>query len=366
MKDKKPTRINIVIGTVAELIKMMPIILELEKRKIKYRLISTGQNRITSSDVYKEVFGSKKTDIDFNSKDIQQTIIGLFFWFVETLFLGIKKTKKILNKKGGQVFIVHGDTVSTLIGSIVGKSIGAEVVHIESGLRSFNWFSPFPEEITRSIVSRIATYHFCPNSWSVNNLKSVGGVKFNTLENTLLDSYRYALSKKVTSKIVNNKEKFFIVVFHRQENLMNNSLIENIANLVIKQSKKIKCIFVLHPNTENVLNRLGILTRLEEYNNIIICRKIPYFEFQNLLTRCEFIITDGGSNQEECSYIGVPTLILRKHTERIEGLGKNIILSTEPVEILNFFSGYKKYKCLPVYKNIKPSHYIINQIQKNI
>jgi len=366
MKNSNLVKLNIVIGTVAEFIKLMPIILELESRGIKFRIISTGQNDITSSDVYKDVFGNKKTDIDFNTKKIKQTVFGLFIWFIETLVLGIKISKEKLQRNGNQIIIVHGDTVSTLIGSIIGKVIRADIVHIESGLRSYNWLNPFPEEITRAIVSRMATYHFCPNSWSLNNLKSIGGVKFNTIENTLIDSYRYALKKNIKSKIVSPREKFYIIVFHRQENLMNKELVNQVVSLVKKQSRKINCVFVMHPNTESVLNNLGVMRKLINNKHIVISRKIPYFEFQNLLNRCEFIITDGGSNQEECSYIGVPTLILRRHTERIEGLGKNIILSTNKSEISKFFLNYRRLRRPSVKKHIRPSVYIINQLQKII
>src|SRR3990167_7948486 len=149
MKNK----IHIILGTRAQLIKMAPIMLILQDKKIPYNFIFTGQHKETIKDLRKD-FGIKKPDIILhNGKDIT----GIFqatFWLTKMFFLVIFKKKKIFGEiKKNDILLTHGDTFSTILGAIMGKLAKIKVAHIESGLRSFNIFHPFPEEINRILTS---------------------------------------------------------------------------------------------------------------------------------------------------------------------------------------------------------------------
>lgn len=353
------------IGTEAEFIKLLPVILEFEKNKILYKIIATGQNKIHKSDLFKYI-NKKSPDITVSDNPIKQTIVGLLFWFFKTFFSSFKVLKQEFNNldKNKTFLIVHGDTVSTPMGAILGKIMGVKVVHVEAGLRSFNWFNPFPEEINRVISSHFADVFFCPNDWAVNNLKGIRGEKINTKQNTLYNSVRLAVS--INKKIdIDIKEKYFIFVMHRQENIYNKERVIFLLNQIANLSKKMKCIFVMHESTRISLEKMGLLKGLKKNKNINIIARQPFFSFISLLKDSELIITDGGSNQEESYYLGKPCLILREHTERIEGLGENVVMSMNNLDkIKHFIHNYKNYVRPIVVPNVSPSKIIVDYLLK--
>lgn len=356
------------IGTEAELIKLLPIFFEFEKRKITYRIIASGQNDINNSKLF-NLLKKKRSDITIFNGAINQTSFGLFLWFLKIIFMSfVKLRKEFKGKKNDTIFIVHGDTISTVLGAILGKLYHFKIAHIEAGLRSFNYFLPFPEELDRVIVSNFASLHFSPNKWAMDNLKNKKGEKINTFENTLFDSLQIALKNPIKSSLVTqfSKEKFFIFVCHRQENIYNRSLINELVTQVINASKSIKCLFVVHKPTKISLEKYDLYRRLENEKNITLVERVDYFEFMQLLSKCEFIITDGGSNQEESYYLGKPCLILRTVTERIEGLDENVLLYRGEMQTISkFIKNYKNHSRPTQTIKVRPStiiaNYLINQ-----
>lgn len=353
------------IGTEAELIKLLPVILEFEKNKILYKIIATGQNKIDKSDLFKHI-NKKSPDITVSDDPIEQTIFGLLFWFLKTFFSSFKVLRHEFKglDKNKTLLIIHGDTVSTPMGAILGKIMGVKVAHIEAGLRSFSWLNPFPEEINRVVSSHFADLFFCPNNWAVNNLKNIKGEKINTKQNTLYNSVRLAvlINKKIDIDI---KEKYFILVMHRQENIYNKDRVIFLLNQIADLSNKMKCIFVMHESTRMSLERMNLLKGLKRNKNISIVARQPFFSFISLLKNSELIITDGGSNQEESYYLGKPCLILREHTERTEGLGENVILSKNNASIINnFVNNHINYKRKPLTLSFSPSEIIVSYLKK--
>ena len=189
------------IGTVAELIKLFPVMQEMERRAIQYKIIASGQNDIKNSGIFESI---QKTDIDIKvgSGKIRKSVSGLFFWFIKTFVKSFRVIRNSVDKTENNYLIIHGDTVSTMMGAILGKILKFKVFHIEAGLRSFNFLEPFPEEIDRVVTSRLADFHFCPNAWAMGNLKKRKGEKINTFNNTLIDSLGYALNQNVDSKLM--------------------------------------------------------------------------------------------------------------------------------------------------------------------
>lgn len=356
------------IGTEAELIKLLPVLREFEKRNIPYKIIASGQNNIIESNIL-QLLKNKNIAIILFKGDIKQTASGLFFWFLKTLPKAIFQLKNEFTKenKKDTVMIIHGDTVSTVMGALIAKWYGLKIAHIEAGLRSFNYFHPFPEEIDRAIASQFARIHFCPNQWTVDNLKNKRGIKINTFQNTLIESFNLVKTLKTKSALLDNlkKQKFFIFIMHRQENLFNDKLVDLLINEITNNARKMKCVFVIHKPTMLVLEKKHFLQELRENKNIILHQRLEYREFIKVLERCEYIITDGGSNQEETYYMGKPALILRSATERIEGLNENVLLSKNDLQtIREFLRDPSKYKRKPVIMKIKPSKIILDYLLK--
>lgn len=342
------------IGTEAELIKLLPVLQEFENKKINFKIISSGQNDIKKSSLFK-FLNKKSPDIYLNEEQINQNIFSYLVWFFKTLVIGYFKLRKEINKNN--ILIVHGDTLSTVMGAVIGRLYGMKVAHVEAGLRSYDFLHPFPEEINRYIVSHLSDIHFAPNLWALNNLKKIKGQKINTLQNTLIENTFFALSKKKANKYGD----YFLAVIHRQENIYNKELFSSLINEIITQSKNMKCVFLIHASTKNELIKDNLYKKLSSSKNIILLERQDYFDFVNLINSAKFLLSDGGSNQEEAYYMGKPCLILRNVTERVEGLNENAVLFHNNIDsIPNFVKNYKKYEKKKVGLKSKPSKLIVN------
>ena len=355
--------IHIVLGTKAQLIKMAPIMAALQGKQLDYNFIFTGQHQETIAQLRKN-FGLKEPDVVlYQGKDITG-LLQMFFWMLRILFKTIFYRRQIYKKQGiNDIVLIHGDTFSTLLGALMGKVAGKNVGHIESGLRSFNLFHPFPEEITRIVTFGLTDYYFCPGDWALENLKKYQGIKINTKHNTLLDSLKLAKKKMEVCNVEVPNEPFALVSLHRFENIFNRKIFRFIVNSLLEISHKIKLVFILHPPTLKKLKSYGFYKIIESAENISLRPRYDYFNFIKLLINCEFLITDGGSNQEEAYYLGKPTLLFRTITERQEGLGANVVISNyERQKINDFVSNYGQYATSPVQLEKKPSEIIITNL----
>ncbi len=363
-------RVFLFVGTTAELIKLAPVIKEFNKRKIEFTIIASGQN-----DIRFEEFATEIGDVDIlyavTPKGKGSSMVLFFVWTIRTFFsllLGMRSQFLGLNKSNS-LFIIHGDTVSSLMGALVASLYGLKLVHIESGLRSFNFLEPFPEELCRYIISRLADIHFCPNEWSVNNLKGVKGEKINTGQNTLIESFWSVMKMKsyhpFVMQLQRTKKRYFVLVVHRQEHVIfGKEKTKKIVRMVLEAvPRNLRCIFLVHDLSENFVYSLGRTIPQNIANTITRIERLSYLDFMHLLKSAEFVVTDGGSNQEEMYYMGKPCLLLRKRTERIEGLGDNVVLSkNNRSRITEFLTQYKKYKRKQIMLSIYPSHIITERL----
>ena len=372
MEKNKP--IYVVIGTRAQLIKMAPIMQELEKQKIPYNFLYTQQHKVTIDSLLNN-FNIKTPYINvINHNTEAKTKKILFGWLFKLILILLNPwSRKNLFPQGRGLVITHGDTLTTVWSAIYGKTSGCEVMHIESGLRSFNIFQPFPEEIQRLITFALSNYFVCPNQLAMNNLKHFPGKKLNTEINTMYDSLQFALQKikskdyKSTIRKLDLPKQFALVSIHRYQNIFSKKQLSTIVTYLIKISNSINLIITLHPSTEKQLVKYGYFQQLRDNSNITLIPRQDFLSFIELSSKTEFIITDGGSNQEEMSYIGKPTILFRNRTERNEGLGENVILSkfNEKV-IMNFINNYKKYKRPSLEINHSPSKKIVEFIKSVI
>lgn len=355
------------IGTTAEFIKLAPVIKEFKQRKALVHIITSGQNRI-NFDELAGFTGKLKIDYAFEEKYTRSSIPLFLYWAAKTLFTGIFSLKKQFRglNKNNSYLIVHGDTVSSLIGSLIAKRFHLKLVHIESGLRSYNFFEPFPEEICRFLNIHLADVLFAPTDWAFSKIQHLAGEKISTKHNTLIESYLWSLKSKKGNNL-NLKEKFgkyYILIMHRQEHIyFKKEWTRDILDFVIKNADKHHyCIFIMHALTSRFLEseRLNSNTRAK---NLIMVPRLPYKDFMSLMEGAEFIATDGCTNQEESYYIGLPMLALRNSTERIEGINENVIVSKGSKKIIkNFLKNYNKYRRKPVRINISPSKIIVDYL----
>ncbi len=336
------------IGTEAELIKVFPVILECKRRGLKYHIIASGQNDITNSDIIKRTqCGYVELELS-QEMHVKKNALGLLTWWFHTYTSAENKIKDTYQDTdwNNSFMIVHGDTVSTYMGARIGRSLGMVVCHIEAGLRSHNLLNPFPEEIDRLLTSRIARIHFAPGEEAEKNLKKAKGKIVNTGQNTLRDSLMISDRMEECEgiyDIISRNKPYFVFVMHRQENLANSKMVKEVVARVLSVSRQYKCVVILHTITQKTLEKLGLMDILCDNSGIIMLPRVDYFSFMKLLRNSEFVITDGGSNQEELSYMGKPTLILRKMTERNEGIGKNAEMFSGACDIDRFSREYKDF-----------------------
>lgn len=315
-----------IIGTRAQLIKMAPVLLIMEKKGVQYRLIFTGQHSITMRELLEDFEVKTKPYFLYQGREVTSVPLMLL-WTLRILTLMTLKHKDIFGEitRGKDAVLVHGDTVSTLVGGIAGYLLGMRVVHVESGLRSFDFSNPFPEELIRIILFRLSSLAYCPGRWACRNLEKYNVEKVNTVENTLLDSVEIA-KHSACDELYVLPERYGVISLHRFENVFRGERLVHIVSEIEKISAKYKLAFVLHPSTESRLEKAGLIDRLKENNNIVLMPRMSYFPFIKLVRKSLFVVTDGGSNQEELYYLRIPTFILRVATERKEGLGTNAFL----------------------------------------
>lgn len=329
------------IGTRAQTIKMAPVLLELEHRNLPYRLVLTGQHQDTIDQLFTE-FGLHTAPIRLYEGREISGILQMLKWFIHCIRVGLRDAKYIFgSRKDRTVILVHGDTISTLLGAILGKWLGCDVAHVEAGLRSHNIFHPFPEELTRLAVFRLSDISFCPGAWAYENIASISSERIDTHHNTLLDALSTALS--ITHVLATSAplgKPYGIASIHRFENIFNRKRLTSIIDLIETAAQHYPVIFVLHPSTHKKLTEFNLLQRIESNPRIRVTARMGYIAFTQLMKNARFVISDGGGNQEELSYLGVPTLLMRRATERIEGLGSTVTLCDYRKERLeSFFEG---------------------------
>lgn len=358
--------IHFVIGTRAQLFKMAPIMLECQNQGLHWRWVYTAQHKETIEQTLRTFGLPQPHYVVLKWETEAKTMASMARW-VATMFFSLFRSKKILAGYIGKehVVLTHGDTFTTWFAALYAKLTRTKVMHVESGLRSFNVFKPFPEEINRLITFRLSDYYACPGQWAVDNLKNYRGIKINTKENTQIDTIRFGLAHADSADFVVPKRKYVVVSLHRYENIFKKDRFEKILDELDKISNDFLLLVVQHPATFIQLDKLNLRKRLEENPNIKLLPRLEYLPFVKAIKNSEFVVTDGGGNQEELYHMGKPTLIFRNETERMEGLGKTAVVSKlDPVIIDEFIKSYKNYQHSPTATKYSPSKIITSALIK--
>ena len=358
--------IHIFVGTKAQFIKMAPIMRELDQRSINYNFIDSGQHAGLTGDLIQQ-FGLRKPDIFLRKERTNiDTIPQAISWSAKSAKHLIARREEILKgifqgERG--ICLIHGDTLSTLFSLLYAKRCGIKVAQVEAGLRSYHIFNPFPEEIIRLLVMRFSDILFAPSEWSYRNLKKMGYVdkSINVHTNTIVDTIRFA--KNHINVLDRPSEPYVIVKIHRVETIYSRARLSIIAALLDHIAQDRKVIFVLHEPTQHQLSRFGLIKKLRQNPSIKILPIQPYLSFLNLLAGADFVITDGGSIQEETYFLNVPCLIMRSKTERREGLGENACLSEfDEFQIDDFFKKLPMLRRKNADQDLQPSRLIVEHL----
>lgn len=316
MSDKK-IRVMSVFGTRPEAIKMCPLVLELQKHpEIESIVCLTGQHRQMLDQVM-EVFGVK-ADYDLNIMRPQQTLTTITADVLTNMEPVLKESKP-------DIVLVHGDTTTSTAAALAAFYQQIPVGHVEAGLRTFNKYSPFPEEMNRCITGRIASYHFAPTRLNERNLMKEGVTeKVYITGNTVIDAFQTTVRDdfEFTTPELTDADfsdgRLILMTAHRRENL--GEPLENICRAVKRLIEDYPDIKVVYPVHLNPKVRETVFSILGDTDRAILIDPIDVQEMHNLMDRSFLVMTDSGGLQEEAPACGVPVLVLRTETERPEAV----------------------------------------------
>ena len=323
----KKNKVIYILGTKAQFIKCKDILLNLISKGVEILVVDTGQHReLTKKELDKSGLIYDYLELSKNKNNIS-TIPGMIKWFLNILF----SAKKYSALDQISYAMIHGDTMSTLIGLIFCKKNKVKSIHLESGYKSNNIFKPFPEEIIRNIVSRYSNILVVDGPNQFDNIKKFSNKKdiIQISRNTIYDSVSDYIG---TNK--NSSSSTLTVTVHRTENVYSKKQLKLLIQLLhnIKNKYNFEEVqWFCHDVTHNVLTKNEMLKEIES-KGIVLMELVPHDEFIKKLIESKLIITDGGSISEECSVLGLNTIIWRDVVENTNYLNENVILSNYDFE----------------------------------
>ncbi|WP_280527245.1 UDP-N-acetylglucosamine 2-epimerase (non-hydrolyzing) [Clostridium sp. BJN0001] len=307
-----------IFGTRPEAIKMAPLVKELEKREqIDSKVCVTAQHREMLDQVL-DLFHIKP-DYDLNIMKKKQSLTGITTRVLEGL-------EEIFEEEKPDMILVHGDTTTTFAGALAAFYKQIKVGHVEAGLRTFNKYFPYPEEMNRKLTASLADLHFAPTEGAKKNLLREGideNIIFVT-GNTVIDAMEHTVEKDYTfehdelNKIDYDNKKVIMITAHRRENWGQG--IENICkalNKIVEDNKDVELIYLVHLNP---VVRDVVYERLGGNDRIHLLPPLDTKETHNLMNKSFMVMTDSGGLQEEAPHLGKPVLVLRGVTERPEAV----------------------------------------------
>jgi len=354
--------IHVFIGTKAQYIKTAPVMRELDRRGTPYRLIDSGQHGEFARHLRGTLSVREPDEAVGGSRDIT-TVTGAAVWSVSLSRQMLARQRLRATVFAGDVdgvCVVHGDTPTTFLSAMLAKRAGLAVAHLESGLRSHSLLHPFPEELVRLAVMRFADVLFAPNDTAVSNLGAMGirGAIVATNGNTSIEALGYVLKDEAI-----DSSGPAILTTHRVENLKVRSTMVRFVSLLESIAAVRPTVFVMHRPTEAALDHLGLMERVRG-SGADVLQLVDHGEFARMLAHAPFVVSDGGSIQEECALIGVPTLVWRKRTERPDGIGENILLAEfDDAIISEFLHTYEDLRRVPAAFDATPSRVIVDVLE---
>ena len=361
-----------IFGTRPEAIKMAPLVKELEKRpEIESKVCVTAQHREMLDQVLE--YFDIKPDYDLNIMKSKQSLTGITNRVLEGL-------EEVFEKENPDMVLVHGDTTTTFAGGLAAFYKQIKVGHVEAGLRTFDKYFPFPEEMNRKLTGALADLHFAPTQGSRNNLLREGVnekdiiVTGNTVIDAMLHTVKenYVFENDELNKIDFKNKKVIMITAHRRENWGEG--IENICialNKIVEENEDAELIYLVHLNP---IVKDVVYQKLGNKDRIHLLPPLDTNETHNLMNKSFMVMTDSGGLQEEAPHLGKPVLVLRDVTERPEAVEYGTVklvgtdvktIVDEANSLLNDKEAYDKMsKAVNPYGDGKASQRIVDSILK--
>lgn len=364
----KKTKVMTIFGTRPEAIKMAPLVKELEKREeIESIVCVTAQHRQMLDQVL-ETFNITP-DYDLNIMKQGQTLVDITTRALQSL-------SEVISQVKPNIVLVHGDTTTTLSGSLAAFYNQVSVGHVEAGLRTYDKYSPFPEEVNRQVTGIIADMHFAPTEVSKNNLLKegkkeetiyvTGNTAIDALRTTVKDDYYHPIFDKI------GNDKIILLTAHRRENL--GEPMKNMFRAIKRIVEEFDGVQVIYPVHLNPLVRQAADEVLGDNNKVHLIDPLEVLDFHNFLNKSYIIMTDSGGIQEEAPSLGKPVLVLRDTTERPEGVSagtlrlagtdEDDIYDLTKLLLTNKYEYNKMSKSSNPYGDGMSSKYIVDEIIK--
>ena len=368
-------KILFVFGTRPEAIKLAPLIQACSqyKKELEVKICLTGQHKEMLQQVMD--FFQLKADYDLNLMKHNQTLFDI-------TADGLKLIENVLSEYAPDLVVVQGDTTTTFVAALAAFYKKIKVAHIEAGLRSFDKYSPFPEEINRKMTSSISDFHFAPTQKAMDNLHSENirsGIYLTG--NTVIDALLWAVEKVRGNNDHQKKfeeldlsKKIVLITAHRRESF--GEPFVHICNAILLLAEKYpetQFVYPVHlnPNVQKIVNE-----KLSGHKNIFLIAPLDYPHLVWLMDKSYFVITDSGGIQEEAPSLGKPVLVIRDVTEREEGItaGTAILVGTttekitsEAIKLLEDRNSYEKMsKAVNPYGNGSSAKAIAKIIVNNL
>ncbi|TXR61532.1 non-hydrolyzing UDP-N-acetylglucosamine 2-epimerase [Bacillus sp. AR18-7] len=308
-------KVMTIFGTRPEAIKMAPLVLELQKHpeKIESIVTVTAQHRQMLDQVL-SIFGITP-DFDLNIMKDRQTLIDI-------TTRGLEGLDKVMKEAKPDIVLVHGDTTTTFIASLAAFYNQIPVGHVEAGLRTWDKYSPYPEEMNRQLTGVMADLHFSPTAKSATNLQKenkdesrifiTGNTAIDALKTTVKETYNHPVLEKL------GNDRLVLMTAHRRENL--GEPMRNMFRAIKRLVDKHEDVQVVYPVHMNPVVRETANDILGDHGRIHLIEPLDVIDFHNVAARSYLMLTDSGGVQEEAPSLGVPVLVLRDTTERPEGI----------------------------------------------
>ena len=350
--DLGPVIVPVVVGTRPEAIKLVPIILAL-RRSRSYRpvVVSTGQHHQMVAEVFALAGIGTDAQLWVGGAHAQlnervASVMQRFDDFCRERFgadgAGVATGPAVLAGFPGAV-VVHGDTSSAMAAALAAFHLRIPVLHVEAGLRvgGQGHLTPFPEELNRQVISRVASLHFAPTARNLQNLvrEDVSAARVVVTGNTAIDALLWASQLPVrfddpaVQRLYQGDARVVVVTAHRRENWGEGlaGIAEGVRRLALAHPD-VRFVVPMHPNPQV---RASLRAPLQQSTNVLLTDPLPYVSFAHLLARCHLVITDSGGIQEEAPALGTAVLVTREATERVEGLreGTLLLVGSDPARI---------------------------------
>ena len=342
-------KVMTIFGTRPEAIKMAPLVKELEKWEgVQSICTVTAQHRQMLDQVL-EIFDIKP-DYDLNIMKDRQTLVSI----TTNALSGLDE---VMKEEKPDIVLVHGDTSTTFAGALAAFYNMIAIGHVEAGLRTFDKYSPFPEEMNRQLTGRMTDMHFSPTVNNKNFLlkESVDEEKIYITGNTVIDALKttvketYEFGDETLKNLDFENKRVILVTAHRRENL--GEPLRNICSAIREIALEYKDVHIVYPVHLNPAVREVANEFLADLDNVDLIEPIDVEDMHNAMSRCYMVMTDSGGLQEEAPALGKPVLVLRTETERPEaveagtvklaGVDKEVILSLAK-ELLDSKEAYEK------------------------